>query len=181
MATDQSTVTYKSIPGFPGYRVGDDGSVWLAWITCRSGRRLTDRWKPMKPSVGSRGYLRVNLTPAGGPYHTFRVHRLVLEAFVGPCPEGMECRHLNGCKSDNRLCNLSWGTKEENRDDIRGHRGYAAGERHGQVKLTETQVREIRTRYAAGGVLLRELAQEFGVNVPNVSAIINRRSWKHLD
>lgn len=43
-----------------------------------------------------------------------RVHRLVLTAFVGPCPDGMECLHGEGGALDNRLTNLRWGTKSEN-------------------------------------------------------------------
>jgi hypothetical protein len=122
MASDNSTVEYRAVPDFPGYRVGDDGSVWICWRTCRAGRRLTDRWKPMKLCPGSRGYLRVNLTPAsGGRYQTFRVHRLVLEVFVGPCPDGLECRHLNGVRTDCRLSNLAWGTPTENLEDRRKH------------------------------------------------------------
>lgn len=46
------------------------------------------------------------------------VHRLVLEAFIGPCPPGMECRHLDDNKTHNRLPNLCWGTRIENRADM---------------------------------------------------------------
>ena len=180
MATDHFTPTRKEIAGFPGYQVGDDGSVRYAWTTCRAGRRLGDKWRPMKLSPSSRGYLRVNLTPLeGGSYRTFRVHRLVLEAFVGPCPDGMECRHLNGVKTDNRLDNLSWGTPGENRDDNRALGAYQRGEDHPMGKLTAADVHAIRSRYETGGVVMRELAAEFAVSVPCISCVVNRRSWKH--
>lgn len=45
------------------------------------------------------------------------VHHLVLEAFVGPRPEGLQCRHLNGRHRDNRRENLRWGTPTENQLD----------------------------------------------------------------
>jgi hypothetical protein len=147
---------------------------------------MTDRWRLMKAAVQKkrspgRSYRYVNLTPpGGGTYKTFRVHRLVLEAFVGPCPDGMEARHLSGDPADNRLENLEWGTRADNRADIDRHGRQFRGETHPGVKLTEEQVRAIRSRYAAGGVLQRELADEYGVNVPNISAIVNRRSWTHL-
>jgi hypothetical protein len=48
-------------------------------------------------------------------------HQLVIEAFVGPRPEGMECRHLNGDPADNRPENLMWGTASENTYDQVGH------------------------------------------------------------
>ena len=42
-------------------------------------------------------------------------HHAVLYAWVGPCPKGFECDHLNGITTDNRLENLEWVTPEENR------------------------------------------------------------------
>jgi hypothetical protein len=176
-----NTVEYREIADFPGYRVGSDGSVWYAWITCRAGRKLTDRWKQMKPGTHHKGYLYVNLTPpAGGKYKTFRVHRLVLAAFVGPCPDGMECRHLNGIKADCRLENLAWGTQEENRSDNSRLNAYQCGETHHYSKLTEKSVRRIRERHAKGGIFLRELAEQFGITLGAVHAIVHRHSWKHV-
>jgi hypothetical protein len=48
---------------------------------------------------------------------TRKVHRLVLETFVGPCPDGMECCHNNGDPADNRLENLRWDTLSSNAYD----------------------------------------------------------------
>ena len=48
---------------------------------------------------------------------TRRVHRLVLEAFVGPCPLGMECLHADDDPANNSLSNLRWGTRSENIHD----------------------------------------------------------------
>lgn len=124
--------------------------------------------------------MRVNLS-RGGKYHTFRVHQLVLGTFVGPRPEGMQCRHLNGNPADNRLCNLAWGTPEENREDCHNHDRYGRGEGHTMAVLTEAEVREIRALYATGNVLMRQLAERFDTSLSNVGCIISRRSWKHLD
>jgi hypothetical protein len=177
MAESHSIVSYRDISGWPGYRVGSDGSMWRAWVTCRSGRKLTDRWREMKRAVHPRGYLCVNLTPPeGGSYKTCRVHRLVLEAFVGPCPEGMECRHKNGVKADCRLENLCWDTPERNRQDNHDWGVYERGERHTQAKLTDAQVETIRRRWAAGGVLLRELAAEYHCAVSCISQIVNNKT-----
>lgn len=171
---------YREIAGFPGYRVGSNGTVLVAWVTCRSGRKLTSNYRNMKLSLTSNGYARVNLTPADGTaYRTFRVHRLVLEAFSGPCPDGSECRHLNGIKTDNRLENLRWGTGAENREDNHAAHVYQNGEAHPMRRLSESDVREIRKRRLAGE-LMRILAAEFGVKLSNISAIVNRRSWKHV-
>lgn len=174
------TVEYREIQGHPGYRVGSDGTVWNSWVNCRWGRRRADRWKQLKPGVHGKGYLYVNLTPPAGKYRTFRVHRLVLGAFVGPCPPGMECRHLNGVKTDCRLENLAWGSPEENRQDNHRAGSYGGGEGHTQAVLTEAAVRQIRDRYAAGGVTQKQLAAEHGVAATTVAAVLSRRSWKHL-
>jgi len=102
---------YRDIPEFPGRRVGNDGTVW----------KLTDAagWEQLKTTVcGSLQYPRVSLGRGKGRY----VHRLILEVFVGPCPDGMECRHLDGNPQNNRLDNLAWGTPEENCEDREKHR-----------------------------------------------------------
>lgn len=174
------TTTYKEITGYPGYRVGSDGTVWRLWITCRSGRKLGTIWKPMKLSPGTKKYLRVNLVPPeGGSYKTFTVQRLVMEAFVGKRPPGMECRHLNNNKSDNRLENLKWGTQEENRDDNHQAGSYGKGETHTQAKLTEKQVIEIRKRRDKGEPL-KSIATDFNIGVSAVSLIARRKTWAHV-
>ena len=71
-------------------------------------------------SIGGPGYRVVSLK-ASRPI--FYVHRLVLEAFAGPCPAGLESRHLNGIKTDNRRSNLVWGTSAENSADAKEHNG----------------------------------------------------------
>ena len=66
-------------------------------------------------------YLQAALYGDEGRCHEY-VHRLVLETFVGPRPDGMEARHLNGDCQDNRVENLIWGTPLENgADKIRHH------------------------------------------------------------
>lgn len=77
------------------------------------GRQLNPRRYETKP--GGPQYWRVYI-PAPVARSRY-VHRLVLEAFVGPCPPGMECRHLNGDSGDNHLRNLQWGTPSENQFD----------------------------------------------------------------
>lgn len=77
--------------------------------------RLFDRMLVPQVVINT-GYEQVKLYEDGT--HRFRrVHHLVLEAFVGPRPAGMETRHLNGVRADNRLENLAWGTPTENAAD----------------------------------------------------------------
>lgn len=110
---------WRAIPGFGGrYEVSDQGAVRSHLV---SGRY--DRTSPEPRSVGQRrtakGYLQVTLYVDRQHVHRY-VHRLVLSAFVGPCPQGLQTRHLNGNAADNRLVNLRYGTQSENeRDKIR--------------------------------------------------------------
>jgi hypothetical protein len=59
------------------------------------------------------GHMIVSLADAGKK-KTYHVHSLVLTAFVGPKPDGMECCHRNGDHEDNTVGNLRWDTKSEN-------------------------------------------------------------------
>ena len=65
------------------------------------------------PTLDPKGYYRVRFARDGKMINA-SVHRVVLEAFVGPCPEGHEACHNNGNPSDNRLENLRWDTKSAN-------------------------------------------------------------------
>lgn len=102
----KSGLKVREIPGWPRYWVSNDGQ-----IVGRRGRLL-------KPSFSKRGYAFVSL-PRNGAFVNaqaiaVQVHKLVLLAFVGPKPEGMQCRHLDGNKVNNHISNLVWGTASEN-------------------------------------------------------------------
>lgn len=131
----------------------------------------------MKPRIVT-GYPMVTLHP--GPWQ-IRVHALVLLAFVGPCPEGMECcHHPDPCKANVSLSNLSWGTRQTNMGHKHIHGTTACGEKQGSAKLTASQVREIRDDYAAGLATQQELADRSGVSQLLVSKIVRRLLWKHV-
>lgn len=78
-----------------------------------------------------------------------QVHRLVLEAFIGPCPPGTVACHGNG-NGNSRLCNLRWDTFCGNMADQYIHGTRVRGEHHPQARLSDQEVAEIRGRYAAG-------------------------------
>lgn len=117
-----SEETWRPVLGYEGiYSVSDLGRVRCedrVYTYLRWGRPITrqKRARVLKPAVDSVGYLLIKLRKDGAAT-SFRVHRLVLEAFVGPRPEGMVCRHLNDTRTDNALRNLSWGTGVENSAD----------------------------------------------------------------
>lgn len=61
----------------------------------------------------------------------FKVHRLVMEAFVGPCPEGLEVLHWDDNPANNHLSNLRYGTRSENvKDRVRNGIHHFASRTH---------------------------------------------------
>jgi hypothetical protein len=110
---------------------------------------------------------------------TMYVHRIVLHAFVGPCPPGLECRHLSGNRSDNRWPeNIKWGTKEENTEDRARHGMDLIGERNSQAKLTESEVLEIKDLLPHFSD--KKLAKRYGVSYGTIWKIRSGRKWRHL-
>lgn len=168
---------FRPVEGYPGYRVSSDGRVESCWT--RRGRYCvpTETWRPLKPILRG-GYPSVNLA-RGGKKTICRIHRLVLEAFVGPCPEGHVACHGDGDRANNDLSNLRWDTPRANSDDSLRHGTRAMGSRCRSAKLGERDILEIR-RFRAEGVSTGELASRLGVSKKNVEAIVSRRSWRHL-
>lgn len=141
------------------------------------GRNLP-RWHTVKTYRQKSGHLYCVLTMQRKS-RTLCVHRLVLEAFVGPCPDGMECCHNNGDPADNRLENLRWDTISSNRADRIKHGTAVMGENHPAAKLRDVDVREIR-RLVREGRRCREIAQAFGVSEGTIQQIASRRIWKYV-
>ncbi len=125
---------------------------------------------------GKTPYRHVGICVAG-VQRNVKVHVLVLEAFHGPQPEGMESRHLDGNSLNNHASNLVWGTPLQNAADRAAHGKTARGEKQGQSKLTEAAVRDIRSHPE---VLRRVMAKKHRISPENISTIITGRTWKHV-
>ena len=150
-----ASLEYRDVSGFPGYRVATDGSVW--------GRRR-GQWRTLAHRPDPH-YLRVTLCRGPAlPKVRRPVHALVLEAFVGPCPDGLECCHENDDPTDNRLENLRWGTQKANAADAmrNGRKDSVRGTRHHSARLDEAAVRAIRAS-CASGENRAAVARRFGV------------------
>ena len=189
MATQQATVEYRDIPQYPGYRAGNDGSIWSSWeMVYPSGvgrGKMTSRigatWKKMIPWIPKRtGRYQVRLRGK-----TESVHRLILFAFVGPCPPGMECCHEDGNRLNNKPSNLRWDTHAANCKDRSKHGTQARGERIWKAKLTESQIRSMRSEFESKPNLPRMIryqlaGQKYGITSDAARHIIARRNWKHV-
>lgn len=118
-AVDQSTEQWLPIVGYEGlYEVSDLGRVRnVEYIDARGSVR---RERMKRLAIDTSGHLQATLTKDGKKRRAL-VHRLVLEAFVGPCPDGMEgCHSPDPNPANNSLDNLRWDTHSENmRDTVR--------------------------------------------------------------
>ena len=166
-------VEYRSVVVAPGYRVGDDGSVWSCRKKGPSGT-LGNVWKQLNPSRNGDGYRFINVCNGSGKPTPKKIAPMVCEAFHGDRPHGYECRHLNGVCEDDRADNLRWGTKLENEADRKRHGTVPVGERHYNAKLTNAQVVEIRK--LRGTMTQQRVSEMYGVTRANIGMIWGRKS-----
>jgi ribosomal protein S14 len=172
---------WRPVVGWEGlYEVSDLGRVRTIPRPLLMRNGLTRMWgvRYFSLAVPSRGYKAAKLAD-GRRKATIAVHRLVLEAFVGPCPEGMECCHGPGGRHDNRLSNLRWATHAENIADKKAHGTQTRGERSPAAKLTEAQAVEALDR-CARGERPSTVAKHLGVSRACVELIVIGRNWRHL-
>lgn len=161
MSTDQAIVQYRDIQGFSGYRVGDDGSVWSS--RRKGNKRDRGDWKRVSLYRRPYGVKYVVVCMRAEPNGTVSchyVHRLVLKAFVGPCPKGQWAAHNDGNTENNSLTNLRWDTPANNCADKK---------RHGRwyKKVNETIIAEICSMKDSG-VSTSDIAAKFTLNPSTV-------------
>lgn len=168
---------WRPVVGYEGYyEISSIGRIRSAGL----GRGIA-AGRIKKPKVVN-GYLATYLRK-NGTRKWFKVHRLVLCAFVGPRPtDKHECNHINGVRDDNRVENLEWVTRYENMQhaknvlkSIKTRRG----EDSCRAKLTEKKVREIRERKSRGETY-PALAKCYGVGENAIYRIVKRHKWKHV-
>jgi len=162
---------WRVIPNHPNYEISIAGVV----------RRTTDcnrcrKGYILKQSCINSGYLKVSINRKN-----FTVHRLVLEAFVGPRPYGKECNHKNSIKSDNYLYNLEWVTHTENMEHacdtglIDGK-----GENNAANKLRGEEVLYIRELLKSSTLNQTQIGKMFNVGQGAISDINIRKTWSHI-
>ncbi len=186
---DTAPIEYRDVFGFPGYCVGDDGSVWScrAWVPGKPRRQCGitgSRWRQLKPRR-LRKYHSVALFDVVGNRVTRYVAHLVLETFVGPRPANMEaCHDPDPDPANNALMNLRWDSKAANAQDrerwramnnIAAPKNFACrGDKNPKATLTDEQVHDIRRQFAIG-VPQYELRRRLGVPSSTMSMICTRK------
>lgn len=163
--------SWRRVRGFEAYEVSDDGTV-------RSYKRpgrgpLSPTPVLLTPRKNSDGYHSVVLSNGTiASAKQFKVHRLVAEAFLDrPGGDAFEVNHKDGVKSNNRLENLEWVTKQANINHatatgLRSHRLTAD-----IVLAIADDLRQLSRR---------QVAEKYGVSYSRVTDIEKRTTWKHV-
>lgn len=176
------------IAGTEAYRVGSDGSVWSRFQHADpnenghavGAKYLLGEWRLLRLQRNRTGYLRAAIF-RDGVQRKEMVHRLVLLAFVGPCPPGRYACHADDNRENNALSNLRWATPQSNWSDRKrnGRSNPAKGEGHGMARLTESDVLGIKEAVARGE-WSSVVARRYGVSHGHVRRIVTGKSWKHV-
>jgi len=171
---------WKQVLGYEGkYEVSNLGRVRsitrkldISHYTNRGGRRGVIG-RMLAQTKQPNGYFTVSFSGV-----CQAVHKLVLNAFVGPRPIGMVCRHFpDRDKSNNRLDNLQWGAFSQNQKDRIAH-----GTNYGPFKervLSPKQERQLKreygkiSKYGRGRITQRELAAKYKVSLTVVNKTIH--------
>jgi len=133
----------------------------------------------LKPRPHRQGYVETKLS-RNSQNKVVMTHRLVMLAFVGEPPKGMEVNHKNGIKNDNRLENLEYVTRSENmihRRDVLGKGN--EGENSPNAKLKDSDIPQIRLLSKAG-FTYTEIALRYGVHAVTISCVVRGKAWTHV-
>ena len=154
---------WKAIPGHPDYEVSDEGKV-------RSYKRSSGPHE-IKGRSHKRGYRLIRLRTNNTDFDR-TLHSLVMEAFVGPVPEGMCVCHIDGDTTNNQLSNLRYDTLKSNQLDRTDHG--TLGD-----KLSVRKVRVIRG-LAKIGFTYKRLSQLFDVTSETIGRVVRRQTWVNV-
>lgn len=178
MPIEDPTEIFLPHPVLRYIRVSSLGNVESCCPKNGRGTKPTT-YRRLKPYPNNSGHLLVTVRHEGRK-SKFLVHRLVLETFVGPCPENMEGRHVvDYDPTNNCLDNLAWGTRKQNSRDTLLHGRRPRGNTHGSAHLTEDEITEIRRRKKDGFTYV-QLSREYGVHKQTIYKICKGERWSHI-
>jgi hypothetical protein len=182
---DNSEV-WLDIKGYEGhYQVSSFGRVksLARVVECRKDVFVNKKEKFLKPTKNRKGYLNLKLCIKKDGVCSEKsviVHRLVANEFLDNSLNKPQVNHINGIKDDNRVENLEWATGSENiiHSLANNLKIPQKGSEHGNSKLTEEKVLEIRK--IGRTKTLKEVAKIYNVDISLISLVLLNKIWKHV-
>lgn len=162
---------WKDIPEWEGlYQASSLGRIrrMKATTNTKVGQILKPGWN------GAYHIIALSNRPA--LKKTYLLHNVIALTFSGPRPDGMDIDHVDGNKKNNTAENLQYVTRSENHYRAVALGLWPVGLRNGNAKLSDDQIRQIRTRPEG----LKTLAAEFGVDRTTIWSIRTWRTGKHV-
>lgn len=173
---------WRQIKGYEGlYEVSDTGLIKALHKRVDRGK-CHRTWKEHIRACGAdnNGYLRVSLSK-DGMNKTYKVHRLVAEAFIDNPHNLPQVNHLDGDKTNNHVNNLEWCTRSENmKHACKLKLKRCDGEFNSQSKLTQADVNEIRLVYKPRHKEFSTvaLAKKYGVHRKTITRVVTGQYWR---
>jgi len=132
----------------------------------------------MKQRKNGNGYLIVGLR-VNDIQVTYRVHRLVAEAYLEKPFENATVNHIDGNKENNNVSNLEWISLKDN--IIHSYKlGLASrGENRTQAKLCDSDVEVIKIGFMQK-LSNVELAAMYNISSAVISDIRSHKTWNHI-
>lgn len=165
---------FRRIQGYENYWVTDIGEIWSY---AKKGKNLV--WKNLNPIISRHKKTDRIASVQVTAYNEKGSNRLfigpsVLTAFVGPCPEGMECCHWDGNPLNNHILNLRWDTHQGNMKDMVRHWTNCRKTSYDKVIL----ILQIAKDYNLGRRNIAKIVTD--IPAPTIGAILYHKCWKEF-
>lgn len=172
---------WKPVPGYEGlYEASNNGRIRSLdrSVECSDGSTRTYRGRVLRLGVRSDDRKTVVFSK-NGLTKTCNIARTIAATFLGPCPEDREVNHIDGDRTNDGADNLEYVTALENTRHAMALGIFnTSGSAHGNAKLTESDIREMRRRSANGEAPI-DMKDDYPVNMSTIRAIIRGDVWTH--
>jgi hypothetical protein len=165
----------REVPWAPGYFITTNGDVLSLK---RSKQNGVDFARKLVTAISSNGYLIVSLCQKNRT-KTQSVHILVLETFIGPCPDGLEGCHNDGNKLNCHLDNLRWDTRKSNAADRIKHKTDFSGARNPSAKVQKPEDIERIIYMFRHGFCTTKISQIMNIHSTTVGRILTKHCHEY--